>query len=373
MNLGKDGRYHSSFRYEGKVYAVSGKSEKEVARKIGKMQAELKAGSRIKRKPLTVAKYAKEWVETYHDGDATYETIIQNHLIPDLGDRFLRDVTESQLQAWLNSKAEQYSWSYLSKMRMTLTQMFHKARKNHLITDDPAEDLVIPECKQGKRRSLTSEEKDLLLRVTQDHRGYLFVRCMLYCGIRPQEAAVLQWKHIDLDAGTMHIEQARKRKTGLTGVPKTDAGNRFIHIPDVLLSDLRIRQGQPEDYVCAWDGQPISQKKEARMWASILRAMDIAAGAKVIRNQIVESAIADDLQLYCLRHTCCTDWQKAGVPLNVAKEWMGHEDVSVTANIYTHATTEASQAAVELVNRAAEDRPKVVDPGDGIVYVRFGT
>lgn len=46
--------------------------------------------------------------------------------------------------------------------------------------------------------------------------------------------------------------------------------------------------------------------------------------------------VADDLTPYCLRHTFCTDLQRAGVPINVAKELMGHADIQTTANIYTH-------------------------------------
>jgi len=41
-----------------------------------------------------------------------------------------------------------------------------------------------------------------------------------------------------------------------------------------------------------------------------------------------------------LRHTFFTDCQAAGVPLNVAKEWMGHSDISVTAKTYTHMVDE---------------------------------
>jgi len=41
-----------------------------------------------------------------------------------------------------------------------------------------------------------------------------------------------------------------------------------------------------------------------------------------------------------LRHTFFTDCQAAGVPLNVAKELMGHSDISVTAKIYTHMVDE---------------------------------
>lgn len=58
------------------------------------------------------------------------------------------------------------------------------------------------------------------------------------------------------------------------------------------------------------------------------------------RNQVKNSIIAPDFEPYLLRHTFCTDCQAAGVPINVAKEWMGHSDISVTAKIYTHMVDE---------------------------------
>ena len=75
-------------------------------------------------------------------------------------------------------------------------------------------------------------------------------------------------------------------------------------------------------------------------WKNFIRELEISHGAKVYRNQIVEHVIADDLEPYLLRHTFCTDCQSAGVPLNVAKELMGHSDISVTAKIYTHMVDE---------------------------------
>ena len=60
--------------------------------------------------------------------------------------------------------------------------------------------------------------------------------------------------------------------------------------------------------------------------------------------------IADDLVLYCLRHTFCTDLQKAGVSLNIARIIMGHEDIRVTAGIYTYTDSEDVQAAGEKLN-----------------------
>ena len=359
MKIGKDGAYHTSFRFEGHTYSVRAHTEAELYRKIGQKKAELKAGMALKKKAVTVQQYAYEWLDAYHNGGTDYKCVLDNHIVPELGGMLMRDVTESVLQDFLNRKAQTYSKSYLIKMKLTMNQMFRKAKKNHIIIDNPAEDLELPECKQGTRRSLTDEEREVLLDVTENHRGFLFVRCMLYCGIRPQEAAVLQWKHVIFGPDAhLHIEQARKRDTGLIGPPKSRAGYRDIPIPTTIIDALAAYKGPYEGFVCAWDNKPITQKKESIMWANIKREMDIAMGATVKRNQIVHSALAPDLDLYCLRHTYCTDLQKAGVPINIAKEWMGHEDISVTANIYTHSASEATRAATESLNAHHQKQEK---------------
>lgn len=86
-----------------------------------------------------------------------------------------------------------------------------------------------------------------------------------------------------------------------------------------------------------------------RRWKSFIRELDIHMGAKVYRNKIIKSVVAPDLTPYCLRHTFCTDLQRAGVALNVAKELMGHSDVSVTANIYTHKDNDVLHAGIALL------------------------
>lgn len=80
-----------------------------------------------------------------------------------------------------------------------------------------------------------------------------------------------------------------------------------------------------------------------------MRHMDISMGAKLYRNQIKISVIAQDLCPYCLRHTYCTDLQAKGVTLKTASYLMGHTSISVTANIYTHITDEAIAEASKLI------------------------
>lgn len=99
-----------------------------------------------------------------------------------------------------------------------------------------------------------------------------------------------------------------------------------------------------------------------RMWEVFKKYVDVELGAKEVKIKpegkrkhttvIQDSVVADDLVPYCLRHTYCTDLQRAGVPINVAKDLMGHSDISVTANIYTHTTDDVLDDAKAKINDA---------------------
>ena len=102
--------------------------------------------------------------------------------------------------------------------------------------------------------------------------------------------------------------------------------------------------------------QPLGRKMHTHSsigdaWNNFKRELDIYMGAEVYRSQIIHSVVASDLVPYCLRHTYCTDLQRAGVPLNVAKYLMGHSDVSVTGNIYTDTTPDVIDFAAAKMNK----------------------
>lgn len=59
--------------------------------------------------------------------------------------------------------------------------------------------LELPKGKKGvKGRSITQNERDVLLRVLRGHRGEIFCKFILYCGLRPGEVAALLWKDMVL-------------------------------------------------------------------------------------------------------------------------------------------------------------------------------
>lgn len=89
------------------------------------------------------------------------------------------------------------------------------------------------------------------------------------------------------------------------------------------------------------------------MWRSFKQALDLDMGAQMAISAIdpETSVVADDLTPYCLRHTYATDLQSAGVPLNVAKDLLGHQSIAMTSQIYTHLSVDAfAEASLTVIN-----------------------
>ena len=219
------------------------------------------------------------------------------------------------------------------------------------VEDDPAELLELPAVTEGRRRSITEEERAAILAVAEHHRAGLWVLTLLYTGMRPGESAALNWADVDFDSNEIHIHAGLESGTGRIKGPKTEAGARDIPIHSALLPRLQRARGEPFSPVFANEaGNRHTEKTMRRMWLSFKRDLDIYMGAETYRNKVVKSAVAPDLTPYCLRHTFCTDLQKAGVAINVAKDLMGHSDISVTANIYTHRNSDVLHHGIMLLD-----------------------
>ena len=79
--------------------------------------------------------------------------------------------------------------------------------------------------------------------------------------------------------------------------------------------------------------------------------MNISMGCRMYRNALIPPfPLAEDFVPYDLRHTYCTDLQKAGVDIRVAQKLMGHSSIEVTANIYTHVDTDDIILAGQLLD-----------------------
>lgn len=356
------GFYRKQGTHNGVRYDVHARTQKELREKIKKKIEEIDSG--IVNSDITVSSWADRWFASYiqprleekQAGDK--RGMLNNYILPAVGRMRMKDVRSVHLQAVLNDL--HCSESYGRKIMQTMQQLFRAARKNRIIADDPSEFLQLPALtKERRRRAITVKERALLTATALNHRGGCWVMLQLLCGLRPSEAAAIQ--KADLAGDMIHVCKAVNRNTGEIKSTKTASGVRDVPVTNDMRKFLDewkyYDRLKPFDYIATTQqGEIMRDGAQRSMWRSIKRDMDIRNGAILYRNAIVTSTLAEDFTPYCLRHTYCTDLQAAGVPINVAKELMGHSDISVTSRIYTHSSTEATQNAAVKLNALSRER-----------------
>ena len=344
-------KYRHTETYKGVRIDKRANTMKELMAKVEQKKKEID-GNRIDGSVL-LSKYAEKWAETYKKlnvSPAWYADIERRlkKAVEAIGDKPIGKIKSIEVQAYLNTLTK-YTDGHIKKSYDILNQLFTRAYKDGLITH------LDLECPRGKKqaigRSLTEEERKILLEVLDGHRGEIFCKLMLYCGLRGGEVAALLWEDVELDRGVIHVKRALK-KDGTIGEPKTAAGVRDVPIPSHFIPTLKKAATSPILPVCAnTQGKPYTNTSKKLLWHNVKREMNIAMGCEVFRNQLMPPLpLQEPFKMHFLRHTYCTDLEKAGVPINIAKVLMGHSSIAITAQIYTHADSSTLELARKLID-----------------------
>lgn len=337
-----------TFTYNGQRYRVRGKTEREAILKMGELQRKLMNDECVNPTIRTVRSWALECVEVYKvkQNDvtrATYLEKLESYVLKHIGDMQLSKVTPIKCQSLLNQYAGK-SKATINDVYQMLRFIFEHAVYNKMIPSDPTAHLVKPEGTYHPRRALTTREQEVFLKVLPLHHYGLYYAFMYYCGCRPSEATELQWRDLQRKSdGRLYLH--------IRGT-KTDAADRIVPVVPQLEAMLDYSKATPFGYICAnQNGNPMNKSNKRRAWAQLERLMNIEMGTRMYRNKLIPPfALADDLSAYCLRHTFCTNLQKKGVDIRTAQYLMGHADIQMTANIYTHADMEIVQDAAKKMS-----------------------
>lgn len=354
---------------DGVAYDLRAKTDKELDEKINKLKTDHARHMLVANRSTTIAEWTETWLRVYkkgHIADAYYkdlEAMYNNHILPVIGRYKVSEIKNVHLKDLINAHKGK-SQAFLKHMRSALFGLFDAAAENEMVHMNPARRLKLPEGTYKGRRAITAEErKHIILAADANPTPGIWIKTMLYCGLRPAEASALTWADIDFEKNIISVNTALESgRGGKIKKPKTEAGIRNVPIPLVLRLELLNRKlVSQSDYVFTTpNGCMISRDNIQNMWDRFKRQIDISMGATVgKRGKIEKSVVADDLCLYCLRHTYATDLQSAGVAMNVAKYLLGHEDVSTTANIYTHTADDIIEQARDAQNKFYEVGTKV--------------
>jgi len=181
-------------------------------------------------------------------------------------------------------------------------------------------------------------------------------------GMRQGEIFGLQWDDVDLDAGTLSVRHSLEEVKGkLTlKVPKTKSGRRNIKLSMISVQALRDRWAlaMQEDATgvpfvfCDTDGNPLRKSNfERRVWKPLRKL----------------ARLPETVRFHDLRHTSASWLLKAGVSAKVVQERLGHADVRVTLNTYSHVMPGMQDEAADKFDEVLTKPEKKTSSGRKLV------
>jgi integrase len=377
---------------------ITGPSRKAVADKLRKLQREQDAGVDVRKKSMTVADLAHEWLTHLERNEGTKEegTIlrlrprVERHIVPAgrIGGRQLDQLTVAHVEAWLRIEAESGGKGDKHQARVTcrdykqmLGEMLEWAVARRYITWNPARLAKLPKdrsatnpdapavySKSRSKESFTREQYSKLMAAltatgddavaTATPSAYFIA--MLSIGARPGEVDALRWAQVDFKNRTITVDHAIKRADGgrPLSIGATKTGNRRdIEMTDVLVAALRRRRKQQaEDRLAVGNHWTTDQR-----WADLVFTSEVGtpidpSHARRDFKKLCAHAGVPTLSLYEMRHTVASLMVDADVPLREVADLLGHKDLEMVVKRYRHRTDGVVKSHVAVLGALTAEK-----------------
>ena len=306
---------------------------------------------------LTVGEYLETWLTGKHalkpKTTSLYRDFITNYLEPNLGHIRLLELRAHHLDHMyaniaLGRRGLPLSPSTIRRIHAVLRSALNTAVKRRFLPYSPADHIELAAENPKRPKPWTLEECQSFLRDIADDRLASLYHLILFTGMRRGEAIGLRWKDLDLDRAYLSVEQQITEVHGhsVVGTPKTKRGTRDIPIDAGTVAMLRrhceIQNVERTAWGPAWndadlvftreDGRPLRPEYATRHFQALARQ----SGLRAIR-------------LHDLRHTNASLALEAGVAMKVVSDRLGHSQIAVTADLYTHVNDTVGRAAATTI------------------------
>lgn len=280
-----------------------------------------------------------------------YTTNIRVHIEPYFKAKRLKlsEITAMDLQQYFNKKLnEGLSACYLKKHHANIKKALDYAAKLGLINNNPIEHVTMPKIKKHDAKYYTVEQLEQLLTVTKGSNIESAVFLTVHYGFRRGEVLGLRWNDINFKEGTLKVCNTRTRVAkDVEKKPKSESSLRTLPLIPRVTEYLKELKGQQEkdkntfgncyndnDYVCRYtDGTPVN-----------VNTIDHAFKRTLEDNKMLH------IRFHDLRHSTASYLIKNGLSLKEIQIWLGHSDISITANIYTHVDSEMKKNTASKIN-----------------------
>jgi integrase len=341
------------------------RTRKEAERAYAEARDEIRRGNFVMPAKTTVATFlVGEWLPAIrasirpstHDH---YSKMVDGYVVPRIGSRQLGALTPGQLNTLYadllvdgrrlsGSRSPGLSPKTVRHVHTLLHKAFSDAVRWGSLSRNPADRAEPPRPRTPEMKVWdVAQLRGFLSHVQADRLGPVWL-LMATTGMRRGEVVGLRWSDVDLDGARISIVQTHVlvNRRVIVSEPKTLKGRRSVALDPATVGALRqLRRRQLEERLAQgefWtdtglvaiheDGTPINPRLFSSWFAQHARA----AGLPPIR-------------LHDLRHSYATAALAAGIPAKIVSERLGHANISITLDTYSHVLPNMQEKAAEQV------------------------
>lgn len=361
----KDGRYRYTYYENDKQKAIyswklvptdkvpKGKRDcVDLRTQIEEIKRKLLLEDPIKRNEMTVIelveRYLAQKTGVRHTTRAGYKTVMNILKRESFGNKKIKDIRTSDAKLWLIELQERgRSYSSIHTIRGVLRPAFTMAVEDDYLVKNPFDFLlatVIVNDSVTREAITRKQEREFLAFVKNDkhfNRYYEGIYVLFKTGMRISEFCGLTRADINMEEKTISITHQLQRTSNMEYIivePKTKSGERVIPMTDdiyecfekILANRKKVRvepmiEGKVGFLYLDKNDMPLVEMHWAKYFQHICEKYN-----RIYRIQMPK------VTPHVCRHTYCSNMAKSGMNPKTLQYLMGHSDIGVTLNTYTH-------------------------------------
>lgn len=341
---------------------------KSLREKVWEVQRNIDDGIQPDGGQLTVSELVQKYIlqkkgvrESTKAGYKTVSNILEKE---EFGAKRIDKVRLSDAKGWLIKLQEKDGKSYSSihTIRGVLRPAFQMAVDDDLIRKNPFDFQLVSVIVNDSvtREAITHDEKRKFLEFVKNDKHfckyYEGIYILFYTGMRISEFTGLTVKDVNLKERTVKIDHQLHRTSRMQYIiepPKTEAGERVIPMQDGVYECFKyIIENRKKPKV-----EPMVDGKSGFLYLDKNGMPMVALHWEKYFQHIVEKynkvykVQMPKITPHVCRHTYCSHCASSGMNPKHLQYLMGHSDIGVTLNTYTHVDFDNVRKEVEKLKK----------------------
>ena len=324
---------------------------------------QVQQGTYVEASKQTLAQFMRQWLDSIRASVrpstwAAYKMLAEAHILPALGAIPVQRLAASRLNSFYADLLENgrrndkgpLSARTVRYAHATLHKALADGVRMGLLSRNVAQQATPPApTPRREPRTWTAEELRHFLESVQDDRLYGAYVLAATTGLRRGEVLGLTWRNVDLGASRIAVTQAIIPVNGAVtySTPKTAKGRRSVALDAFTVNVLRAhRVRQLEERLVLGLGTPA---EDALVFTDLDGSPLHPDRFSASFDRLVKAAGVPRIRLHDLRHTHATLALQAGVHPKVVSERLGHSNIAITLDTYSHAIPALEEEAAAKV------------------------